>query len=280
MNLEPWDTVSLGDDLPMIIRGIQWLLRARGHVVATDGVFGPITRTAVQDFQTAQALPLTGDVDEVTWLRLVWPSGPGSAGDAVRAVQQFGLPRWVDDEPLAVDGNFGPKTEERVRHFQASWGLAQDGWAGRETWSFLQAFRPGHRLWPLVRPGATETTNRRVRAVQLLLRHHGSAIAADGMYGPLTGEAVRQWQLTQRALYISTTVGQLDWPGLIATCRNGDHGDHVRAVQSLLSGVIVDGHFGPITEAAVRSLQDVFLPPADGIVGPDTWHLLVVPLFD
>ena len=33
-------------------------------------------------------------------------------------------------------------------------------------------------------------------------------------------------------------------------------------------------------DAAVRGLQGVFLPPADGIVGPDTWHALVVPLFD
>ncbi len=91
---------------------------------------------------------------------------------------------------------------------------------------------------------------------------------------------MRQWQLTQRATYIGTTVGQLDWPGLIVSCTRGDHGEHVKAVQSLLSGLVVDGHFGPATEAAVRALQDVFLPPSDGIVGADTWHALVVPLFD
>ena len=41
-----------------------------------------------------------------------------------------------------------------------------------------------------------------------------------------------------------------------------------------------DGVFGAATEAAVRALQDVFLPPSDGIVGPATWQALVVPKFD
>ena len=280
MNVEPWSDVHEGDDLPVIVLGLQYLLRGHGHLVATDGSFGPATRAAVTAVQGAHGIPASGVVDLPTWLALVRTTRLGSSGEFVKAVQSFQLPRWVDDDPLAVDGNYGPLTEERVRWFQKSWGLSQDGAAGRETWSFLQALRPGVDLWPLVKPGSTQATNHRVLAIQHLLRHHGASIVADGSYGPATGEAVRQWQLTQRATYISTTAGQLDWPGLIVAAHLGDHGEHVKAIQTLLSGLVVDGHFGPLTDAAVRDLQGVFLPPADGIVGPDTWHTLVVPLFD
>lgn len=280
MNVEPWSDVHEGDPLPQVITGVQHLLRGHGHLVVVDGVFGPATRAAVTAFQGAHGIPGSGTVDLPTWLALVRTTRLGSSGELVKAVQSFQLPRWVDDDPLPVDGLYGPATEDRVRWFQRSWGLSQDGAAGRETWAFLQALRPGATVWPLVKPGSTQATNSRVLAVQFLLRHHGASIAADGSYGPVTAEAVRQWQFTQRATYIGTTVGQLDWPGLIVTCRLGDHGDHVAAVQSLLNGPAVDGHFGPVTDAAVRSLQDVFLPPADGVVGPRTWHLLVVPLFD
>lgn len=280
MNVEPWSDLHEGDPVPHIVTGVQYLLRGHGHLVVPDGEFGPATRAALTAFQGAHGIPASGAVDLPTWLALVRTTRLGSSGEFVRAVQSFQLPRWVDDDPLPVDGAFGAATEERVRWFQRSWGLSQDGAAGRETWSFLQALRPGVRVWPLVKPGSTQSTNRRVLAVQHLLRHHGSSITADGSYGPLTGEAVRQWQLTQRATHISTTVGQLDWPGLIVSCSRGDHGEHVKAVQSLLSGLVVDGHFGPATEAAVRALQDVFLPPSDGVVGEDTWHALVVPLFD
>jgi peptidoglycan hydrolase-like protein with peptidoglycan-binding domain len=99
----------------------------------------------------------------------------------------------------------------------------------------------------------------------------------DGIYGPLTGEATRQWQQTQRAQFISTTCGQLDWPALTPTVGPGDSGSHVAAVQSLLPTLVEDGVYGPLTEQAVREFQDMVAPPTDGIVGPITWYALVVP---
>ena len=51
----------------------------------------------------------------------------GSSGDAVRAVQQFGLLSMPGDAPLVVDGSYGPITTARVRFFQESWGLTIDG---------------------------------------------------------------------------------------------------------------------------------------------------------
>jgi peptidoglycan hydrolase-like protein with peptidoglycan-binding domain len=38
---------------------------------------------------------------------------------------------------LVVDGDFGPKTEQAVRGFQANENLAVDGIVGRQTWTAL-----------------------------------------------------------------------------------------------------------------------------------------------
>lgn len=280
MNVEPWTTASLGAT-SQAVSGIQYLLRAHGHAVAVDGSFGSATRSAVMAFQTAHGLTPDGSVGPATWPQLVIATHAGSTGDAVRAVQQFGLLSSPGDEPLVVDGSYGPLTTERVTGLQRSWGLTRDGAAGRETWSFLSTLSPGARPWPLVKQGATQSTNWRVLAAQHLLRAHGATITADGSFGPASGEAIRAFQQTLRATFISTTVGQLDWPALIVTVNLGDHGEAVKAVQTLVpGGLTVDGSFGPLTDAAVRNYQSMFVPPSDGIVGPNTWHALTQAIFD
>jgi peptidoglycan hydrolase-like protein with peptidoglycan-binding domain len=280
MNVEPWSTVAQGAQ-GVVVKGIQYLLRAQGHQLAADGAFGPITKAAVSALQNAKGLPVDGVVGPVTWPSVVVTSGVGSTGEEVRAVQQFGLLRSPGDTLLAIDGKFGPLTKERVEFFQESWGLALDGVAGRETWSFLSTQLPGPRPWPLVKPGATQATNWRVLAAQHLLRAHGASIVADGVFGPASAAAVTAFQQTLRNVQISSTIGQLDWPALIVTIKAGAHGEAVQALQTLLPGELaVDGVFGPQTDAAVRDFQTVFLPPDDGIVGPKTWQALVVRLFD
>jgi peptidoglycan hydrolase-like protein with peptidoglycan-binding domain len=284
MNVEPWSTVGPGS-AAAVVPGIQYLLRAHGHPVVVDGVYGPATAAAVTAFQTAEGVPSDGIVGPLTWPRLVVAVQQGSTGDAVRAVQQFGLLRSPGEDPLIVDGDFGTLTRERVEFFQESWGLTIDGIAGRETWSFFSTFVPGDRPWALVKQGASQATNWRVLAAQHLLRAHGATIAADGSFGPLSGQAVTAYQQTLRAVEISTTLGQLDWPSLIITVKQGDgpagsKGEAVRAVQSLLAGLTVDGDFGPQTDDAVREFQQLFAPPADGIVGPQTWHTLMLRLFE
>jgi peptidoglycan hydrolase-like protein with peptidoglycan-binding domain len=120
-----------------------------------------------------------------------------------------------------------------------------------------------------------------VLAAQHLLRARGASIVADGSFGAASGAAVQAFQQTLRATEISTTLGQLDWPSLVLTVGPGDHGEAVRAVQTLVpGGLVVDGSFGPLTEAAVRQFQSMFAPPVDGVVGPITWHALTLPIFD
>ncbi|MGB7817271.1 MAG: peptidoglycan-binding protein [Ornithinibacter sp.] len=280
MNTKPWRTAGPGA-MSSAVAGIQYLLRARGHLVAADGSFGPATGAAVTAFQSSGALTADGIVGPQTWPELVITTRGGSSGDEVRAVQQFGLVPSPGVDPVVVDGSYGPVTTARVTEFQRSWGLEVDGIAGPETWSFLSNAAPNSHVWPLVKQGATQSTNWRVLAAQYLLRARGATIAADGSFGPASGAAVTAYQHTLRSTEIGTTLGQLDWPSLVLTVRSGDHGEAVKAVQTLVpGGLAVDGSFGPLTEAAVREFQTMFAPPVDGVVGPITWHALTQPIFD
>ncbi len=59
------------------------------------------------------------------------------------------------------------------------------------------------------------------------------------------------------------------------TLRLGDSGDEVKHLQTLLGGLPVDGEFGAETQAAVKNFQSRNDLTADGIVGPDTWAILL-----
>ena len=142
--LSPWPVVRKGDqDHP--IRTLQDLLRARGHSVTVDGIFGPATEAAVRAFQQEKHLAVDGVVGPITWAALVVTVRRGSTGDAVRGVQEEFQFRNLSGDPskgLAVDGVFGPKTEDAVRGFQQALhadipSVAVDGIVGPVTWQAL-----------------------------------------------------------------------------------------------------------------------------------------------
>ena len=276
MNVQAWRELQEGDS-GSAVTGLQYLLRQHGFDVVADGDFGPVTAAAVRQFQDGPGMPFAGRVEANTWRALAAPRGPGSTGETVRGVQSFGLVVIPGHEPLVVDGVYGPVTRERVLGFQGTWGLTVDGVAGDETWSYLTA---GGQAWPLVKPGATDATNRRVSPVQHLLRHHGYDVTVDGVYGPQTGEAVSRFDGSNRVVFVSDTVGNLTWPALVVEVGPGDSGEAVRAVQRMAGPLTVDGEFGPKTEAAVRDFQEHWGLAVDGIVGRYTWFALVAPKFD
>ena len=140
--------------------------------------------------------------------------------------------------------------------------------------------------WPLVRTGSRDHP---VRTLQDLLRERGHAVSVDGIFGPLTDQAVRAFQQAKN-LTVDGIVGARTWGALILTVRQGSTGDAVRGVQEEFQfrnlsgdpskGLAVDGIFGPKTDAAVRGFQQALhaeIPSVavDGIVGPMTWQALV-----
>jgi peptidoglycan hydrolase-like protein with peptidoglycan-binding domain len=122
------------------VRSVQYLLNAHGATISVDGDFGPITKSAVQQFQSANGLQADGIVGNMTWPVLIVQVQLGSTGPAVEAVQSQ-IDSRVDI--LAMDGDFGPQTDGAVRNFQAPVGLQVDGIVGPNTWN---AFVNGYLL--------------------------------------------------------------------------------------------------------------------------------------
>jgi peptidoglycan hydrolase-like protein with peptidoglycan-binding domain len=105
-----------------------------GAALVVDGIFGPLTAAAVKAFQARHELLVDGKVGNQTWPVLIIEVSSGSTGDAVRAVQSQIHSRsgW-----LAIDGIFGPQTDNAVRSFQSFCEIAIDGIVGPNTWNRL-----------------------------------------------------------------------------------------------------------------------------------------------
>ena len=142
--ISPWPLVREGDQQHPV-QTLQYLLRARGHALTVDGIFGPGTDAAVRAFQQQRGLPVDGIVGPNTWPALIVTVQRGSQGDAVRGVQEEFQFRNLSGDPskgLQVDGIFGPDTDAAVRGFQKALHLdipsvAIDGIAGPVTWQAL-----------------------------------------------------------------------------------------------------------------------------------------------
>jgi peptidoglycan hydrolase-like protein with peptidoglycan-binding domain len=143
-SISPWPVIKSGSN-GHPIKTLQFLLRARGHSVAIDGVFGPNTEAAVKAFQASHGVAADGIVGPVTWVALVVQVKRGSQGDAVRGVQEEFQFRNLSGDPSKgpqVDGIFGPKTEAVVRGFQQALSLdipsvTVGGIVGPVTWQAL-----------------------------------------------------------------------------------------------------------------------------------------------
>jgi peptidoglycan hydrolase-like protein with peptidoglycan-binding domain len=139
VQISPFPLVRRGSRI-FPVRPLQQLLCARGHSVHVDGIFGPQTETAVEDFQQDAGLGVDGVVGPHTWSRLIVTIRRGNTGDAVRGVQEvmkFHDQSGGEGPPIHVDGIFGPQTDHFVRGFQDAVGLDSDGVVGPLTWRAL-----------------------------------------------------------------------------------------------------------------------------------------------
>lgn len=193
-----------------------------------------------------------------------------------------------------------------------------DAWSRRaDRWVFdsllLQAIERHSGEQPVVPPTPTApvadpagsvfgpgSTGDKVRDIQKVV-----GVPQDGVYGPQTQAAVRQWQtnlnvpadgvwgpLTEGATH-DLFVFLNNLPAMAPTnpwlqaldnatqqvIRQGSQGDAVKIAQTLLNHrgnwLVADGVFGPATDQATRQFQHNCGLAADGIVGPQTWNVLV-----
>ncbi len=139
-------TISEGATGP-VVRWAQYLLVRRtlsdGQI---DGIFGPVTATAVRRFQQDSHLTADGIVGPRTWAALGGdgPEPPtlteGSSGQVVSKLQTAlnegrGDFAPSSDPVLAVDGSYGPKTASAVTGAQRLGHIEADGVVGLQTWA-------------------------------------------------------------------------------------------------------------------------------------------------
>jgi murein L,D-transpeptidase YcbB/YkuD len=139
-------TITEGATGPTV-RWAQYLLVRRTlSDQQIDGIFGPVTTAAVEQFQRDSHLTVDGIVGPVTWAALGGdgPEPPtlaeGSTGAVVEKLQTALNEGRGDFAPgsnpvLAVDGSYGPKTAAAVRGAQELGGIQADGVVGLQTWA-------------------------------------------------------------------------------------------------------------------------------------------------
>lgn len=214
-----------------------------------DSRFGLQTERAVMAFQRAYGLTVDGIVGRTTWNAIygaysrfnttvtpddLAPQYPGIAiktgasGTSVQQIQQAlnivgqeytGIPVLVED------GVFGAETERAVRRFQQLFGLDVDGIVGVNTWNKLfetsKSIQQGTRPSPdfPTYPGTVLQSGSRgtdVRLIQERLNFIAMyyknipSVVADGIFGPLTVNAVRAFQ-TMLGLEADGIVGLQTW---------------------------------------------------------------------
>lgn len=133
---------------------------------------------------------------------------------------------------------------------------------------------PSTVSWPVVRRGATGTD---VYAIQHLVSYRGYATTADGIFGPNTESRVMQFQ-SSVGLAATGVVDAVTWERLVVSVSSGSRNQAVTAAQRLLNAtgytLVLDGIFGPATDAATRDFQRQNGLTVTGIVSSSTWRTL------
>jgi peptidoglycan hydrolase-like protein with peptidoglycan-binding domain len=196
--------------------------------------------------------------------------------DPVRVEQVKALQRQLGVlgfDPGPVDGRYGPRTTEAVRHLQEVSGLEPDGIVGPLTAEVLRHHAP--------EPPANDRAER-VKALQRQLSWLGFEPGpADGHYGSLTTGAVKRFQeaydLPVDGIVDRATADTLR--ANVAQRPTSDRSDRVKALQRQLQWLglepgPIDGRYGPQTTEAVRRFQEANDLRVDGIVDPQTQRAL------
>ena len=302
---ESKNSPSSSSDISVGMRGsavtdLQTKLKAKGYYTYhVDGIFGQITKKAVQDFQKAAGLSQTGVADSQTIAALsksdeaAKPSVSGltigSRGSSVTNLQQMLKDRGYYG--YNVDGIFGSITQKAVKEFQSIVGLPTTGVADDKTIDALKT--RSNQTTTVLKVGSNGSA---VTDLQNKLKKAGTFhVEATGYFGPVTEKAVKDFQKAKKLQVTGTatkeTMDALDGSTdkVVTSPSTGeDHGDLLKKgstgslvteLQSKLKAIglysgPLDGDFGNGTEQAVRSFQSRNKLTVDGVVGPSTWEKL------
>ena len=221
-----------------------------------DGKYGSKTEAAVSAFQKEYGLAVDG-----------------SAGYATQTAVRNAIVRLQVElknagyNPGGADGHFGSNTQAALKQYQKARGLEATGIADSRTWSEINSTCGGMIAGAKVPKGGTGT---QVKYMQQALIGLGYLFgSADGKYGSITTEAVRQFQ-DAYGLSVDGSAG----PDTMTSLRNA-----VSTLQSDLDRKgwyhsSIDGVYGNGTRSAVKSYQQYVGLSVDGIAGSATMKKL------
>lgn len=231
-----------------------------------NGVFGTDTQDAVRTFQRTFSLTADGIIGKETWNKIsfihtgvtrmaeldgegerasIGKNPPnsilsmGSRGEDVLQLQFIlnAISPYYSSVPTVIkDGVFDTVTKNGVIEFQKTFGLTPDGVVGAQTWN---------KLYSVYR-GIYE--NAPVPPAEVVPPSDAPVYPGTPLRVGSTGADVRLMQT-----YLNT----------------------IRIIYPNIHYTVVDGIFGPQTQAAVIAFQQEFVLTPDGIIGPVTWDKIV-----
>ncbi len=228
-------------------------------ITPTDGNFGVDTEAAVRAFQRIFRLTEDGVIGNATWYRITYLFNAvkrlseldsegiridelprryegllalGDTGDSVRVIQYYlaVIATYYATIPrITVNGEFDQQTDAAVRAFQQTFGLAEDGIVGRQTWQKMddvyESIRTSTELIDggiVLFPGRVLQSGFQgedVATIQEYLAYIATvyptipAPAVTGVYGMETVQAVEAFQ-QEFGLAVTGTVGVVTWDAI------------------------------------------------------------------
>lgn len=296
------------------VKTLQTKLKKLGYYTAEEtGNAGPKTVTAIKKFQEANGLTPDGVAGPTTLAKIdaaydklgSSSSSSSSTSSGLRLNSSGAAVRDLQDNLTAlgyywatISGNFGEKTETAVKRFQEENGLTPDGVAGKKT---LDAIAEAVAAKGVSSSTASNNTSilklnsksARVGQMQSDLKMLGyytgsvtnsfgtkteeavkkfqaaKGLTADGVAGPKTLDAIDK--ALGRGTSTSTSTG--------SALKYGATGDKVKDLQRDLTTIgfyygDITGHYGSLTEQAVKKFQKSRGITQDGIAGTKTLNAI------
>lgn len=278
LSSEPENTVlKQGDEGEQVVK-LQQDLFTLGFMIGKelDGVFGPNTKAEVEEFQRYFSLPVNGEADEMTLVKIEEVlSSPLRNGqrhdDAIQLkVDLATIGFHISPTPTTL---YGTATDAKVREFQEYYGLRINGIADEVTLAKIaeilsSPFQNGERHEETIQ------LKEDLGAIGFHISNNPTTL-----YGSQTESAVREFQeeydLVVNGIADEVTLTTLSELTSIPM-QNGVYRDDVVTLKINLAklGFPVSNNptplFGDVTERVVRDFQQYYGLTVNGIAGDAT----------